>query len=50
MGDVGTKFLTGDDGKNRERSKGPECADASLCVVVVITGGVVKYSETRGLF
>jgi hypothetical protein len=45
MGDVGTKVLTGDDGKNRERSKGPECADASLCAVVAIKGGVVKPSE-----
>jgi hypothetical protein len=41
---------TGDVGKNREKSKEPECADASLRAAVVITGGVVKSYETRGLF
>jgi hypothetical protein len=43
------KVLTGDDGKNRERSKRPECAGVSLHATVVIIGGVVKYPETRGL-
>jgi hypothetical protein len=43
---LGKEVLEGDDGENRERSKGPECADASLCVVVEIKGGVVKPSET----
>jgi hypothetical protein len=47
-GDVGMKVLTGEDGKNREKSKGLEYADASLRAAVVITGGVVKSSETRG--
>jgi hypothetical protein len=44
-GDVGMKVLTGDDGRNRERSKGFGCADASLCVTVAVKGGVVKPSE-----
>jgi hypothetical protein len=39
----------GDNGENRERDKGLECADVSLCAVIVITGGVVKPSEARGL-
>jgi hypothetical protein len=44
-GDVGKEVLEGDNGENREKAKGPECADASLCAVVAIKGGVVKPSE-----
>jgi hypothetical protein len=39
----------GDDGENRERSKGPECAGVSLCAAVVIKGGVVKPPEGGGV-
>ena len=45
-GDVGKEVLEGDNGENKERAKGPECEDASLCAVVAIKGGVVKSSET----
>jgi hypothetical protein len=37
-----------DDGENREKSKGLECAGVSLCAAVVIKGGVVKPPE-RGV-
>ena len=48
MGDVGKEVLEGDDGENREMSKGPKCAGISLCAAVVIKGGVVKTPE-RGV-
>ena len=43
--DAGEEILTGDDGENREESKGLECTGVSLCAVVVIKGGVVKPPE-----
>jgi hypothetical protein len=45
MGDVGIETLGGDNGENREKAKGPECADAPLCAAVISKGGVVKPSE-----
>jgi hypothetical protein len=36
MGDVRKEVLEGDDGENREKAKGPECADASLYAIVAI--------------
>jgi hypothetical protein len=38
----------GDDGENREKSKGLECTGGFLCAAVVIKGGVVKPPE-RGV-
>ena len=49
MGDVGKELLGGDNGENREKAKGPECADTSLYVAVITKGGVVKPSEAGGL-
>jgi hypothetical protein len=40
--------FTGEDGGNREKSKGPEYARGSLCGAVVVRGGVVKPPE-RGV-
>jgi hypothetical protein len=45
IGEAGKEVLTGDDGENREKSKGLECIGVSLCAVVVIKGGVVKPPE-----
>jgi hypothetical protein len=42
---VGNGVLIGEDGENRENSKGPECAGAFLCGAAVIKGGVVKPPE-----
>ena len=49
MGDVEEEIFGGDNGGNREKAKGPECADTSLCRVVITKGGVVKPSDVRGL-
>ena len=42
------EVLTGEDGENREKSKGPEYARGSLYGAVVVKGGVVKPPE-RGV-
>ena len=48
MGDVGKEVLKGNNGENRERPRGLECAGVSPCTTVVIKGGVVKPPE-RGV-
>ena len=47
-GELGTEVFTGEDGENREKSKGPEHIRGSLCGAVVVRGGVVKPPE-RGV-
>jgi hypothetical protein len=44
-GDDEKEVLEGDDGENKGKVRGPECADASLCITVAVKGGVVKPSE-----
>jgi hypothetical protein len=47
-GEEEKEVLMGEDGENREKSKGPEYARGSLCGAVVVKGGVVKPPE-RGV-
>ena len=51
MGDTRNELLGGkrNNGGYEERAKGPEWADASLCVVTITRGGVVKSFAVRGL-